>query len=93
LLYAIVSIGYITAILRNLGFSYISLKNKTKIIFAMKNKLQKVLSILVVILFPFVLLKLPNEAIASEVLDPIFFLVLSIYLVMNLYDSFKKKNK
>ena len=69
------------------------LKNKTKIIFAMKNKLQKVLSILVVILFPFVLLKLPNEAIASEVLDPIFFLVLSIYLVMNLYDSFKKKNK
>ena len=59
----------------------------------MKNKLQKVLSILVVILFPFVLLKLPNEAIASEVLDPIFCLVLSIHLVMNLYDSFKKKNK
>ena len=57
----------------------------------MKNKLQKVLSILVVILFPFVLLKLPNEAIASKVLDPIFFLVLSIHLIIILYDSFKKK--
>ena len=59
----------------------------------MKNKLQKVLSILVVILFPFVLLKLPNEAFSNNVLSPIFFLVLSIYLVMNLYDSFKKKYK
>ena len=59
----------------------------------MKNKLQKVLLILVVILFPFVLLKLPNEAIASKVLDPIFFLVLSIHLIIILYDSFKKKNK
>ena len=57
----------------------------------MKNKLQKVLLILVVILFPFVLLKLPNEAFASKVLDPIFFLVLSIHPVMNLYDSFKKE--
>ena len=59
----------------------------------MKNKLQKVLLILVVILFPFVLLKLPNEAIASKVLDPIFFLVLSIHLIIILYNSFKKKNK
>lgn len=59
----------------------------------MKNKLQKVLLILVVILFPFVLLKLPNEAIASEVLDPIFFLVLSIHLIIILYDNLKKKNK
>lgn len=59
----------------------------------MKNKLQKVLLILVVILFPFVLLKLPNEAIASKVLDPIFFLVLSIHLIIILYDSFKNKNK
>ena len=74
-------------------FQPFPLKNNTKIIFTMKNKLQKVLSILVVILFPFVLLKLPNEAIASEVLDPIFFLVLSIHLVMNLYDSFKNKNR
>ena len=59
----------------------------------MKNKLQKVLSILVVILFPFVLLKLPNESFASKVLDPIFFLVLSIHLIIILYDNFKKKNK
>ncbi|EKY18499.1 hypothetical protein HMPREF9073_01177 [Capnocytophaga sp. oral taxon 326 str. F0382] len=59
----------------------------------MKNKLQKVLLILVVILFPFVLLKLPNEAIASKVLDPIFFLVLSIHLIIILYDNLKKKNK
>ncbi len=59
----------------------------------MKNKLQKVLLILVVILFPFVLLKLPNEAIASKVLDPIFFLVLSIHLIIILYNSFKNKNK
>ena len=59
----------------------------------MKNKLQKVLLILVVILFPFVLLKLPNESFASEVLDPIFFLVLSIHLIIILYDNFKKKNK
>ena len=59
----------------------------------MKNKLQKVLLILVVILFPFVLLKLPNEAIASKVLDPIFFLVLSIHLLIILYDNLKKKNK
>lgn len=59
----------------------------------MKNNIQKVLSILVVILFPFVLLKLPNEAIANNVLSPIFFFLLSIYFVMSLYDSFKKKNK
>ena len=59
----------------------------------MKNKLQKVLSILVVILFSFVLLKLPNEAFSNKVLSPIFFLVLSIHLIIILYDSFKKKNK
>ena len=59
----------------------------------MKNNIQKVLSILVVILFPFVLLKLPNEAFSNKVLSPIFFLVLSIHLVMNLYDSFKNKNR
>ena len=59
----------------------------------MKNKLQKVLSILVVILFPFVLLKLNNEEFSNKVLSPIFFFLLSIYFVMNLYDSFKKKNK
>ena len=59
----------------------------------MKNKLQKVLSILVVILFPFVLLKLPNEAFSNKVLSPIFFFLLSIYFVMNLYDSFKKKKE
>lgn len=57
----------------------------------MKNKLQKVLSILVIILFPFVLLKLPKEAFANRVLSPIFFLVLSIHLIIILYDSFKKK--
>ncbi len=57
----------------------------------MKNKLQKVLSILVVILFPFVLLKLPNEAFSNKVLSPIFFFLLAIYFVINLYDSFKKK--
>lgn len=57
----------------------------------MKNKLQKVLSILVVILFPFVLLKLPNEAFSNNVLSPIFFLVLSIHLIIILYNSFKKK--
>lgn len=57
----------------------------------MKNKLQKVLSILVVILFPFVLLKLPNEAFSNKVLSPIFFLVLSIHLIIILYDSFRKK--
>ena len=59
----------------------------------MKNKLQKVLLILVVILFPFVLLKLPNEAFANKVLSPIFFLVLSIHLIIILYDNLKKKNK
>ena len=57
----------------------------------MKNKLQKVLSILVVILFPFVLLKLPNEVFSNKVLSPIFFLVLSIHLIIILYDSFRKK--
>lgn len=74
-------------------FQAFPLKNNTKIIFTMKNKLQKVLSILVVILFPFVLLKLPNEAFSNKVLSPIFFLVLSIHLIIILYDSFKKKNK
>jgi len=59
----------------------------------MKNKLQKVLSILVVILFPFALLKLPNEAFSNKVLSPIFFLVLSIHLIIILYDSFKKKKE
>ena len=59
----------------------------------MKNKLQKVLSILVVILFPFVLLKLPNEAFSNKVLSPIFFLILSIHLIIILYDSFKKKKE
>lgn len=65
-----------------------------RIIFnTMKNKLQKVLSILVVILFPFVLLKLPNEAFSNKVLSPIFFLILSIHLIIILYDSFKKKKE
>ena len=59
----------------------------------MKNSIQKVLSFIIIILFPFVLLKLPKEAFANNALSPIFFLVLSIYFVMNLYDSFKKKNK
>ena len=59
----------------------------------MKNKLQKVLSFIIIILFPFVLLKLPNEAFSNNVLSPIFFFLLSIYFVMNLYDSFKKKKE
>ena len=58
----------------------------------MNNSIQKVLLILIIILFPFVLLKLPNKAIASKVLDPIFFLV-SIHLIIILYDSFKKKKE
>ena len=59
----------------------------------MKNKLQKVLSFIIIILFPFALLKLPKEAFANNVLSPIFFFLLSIYFVMNLYDSFKKKKE
>jgi hypothetical protein len=57
-----------------------------------KNKFNKILSFIIVIFLPFVFLKLPNEDLSNKVLNPIFFLLLSIYLVMNLYDSFKKKN-
>ena len=59
----------------------------------MKNNIQKVLSFIIIILFPFVLLKLPNESFSNNVLSPIFFFLLSIYFVMNLYDSFKKKKE
>ena len=57
-----------------------------------KNKFNKILSFIIVIFLPFVFFKLPNEDLSNKVLNPIFFLLLSIYLVMNLYDSFKKKN-
>ena len=55
--------------------------------------MKKVLALSLIVLFPFIFLKLPNEEVSAGVLAPIFFALFAISCITEIYKRVKHKEE
>ena len=76
------------------NFFWILFRNFVPTINPFTNQImKKLLSLSLIGLFPFVLLKLPNEEVSGRVLAPIFYALLTILCIIELYKRVKDKRQ